>query len=74
MLLLSTHDLELAALADTRPETVNLHFRGEIDGSAMVFDYRLREGACPTTNALVLMRQEGLLVPPRMTDGPHRPS
>lgn len=63
VLLLSTHDLELAALADTRPETVNLHFREEIDGSAMVFDYRLREGACPTTNALVLMRQEGLPVP-----------
>jgi hypothetical protein len=29
----------------------------------MVFDYRLREGICPTTNALKIMRMEGLPVP-----------
>jgi len=28
----------------------------------MVFDYRLRPGPCPTTNALKIMRLEGLPV------------
>ena len=26
----------------------------------MVFDYQLREGPCPTTNALKIMQMEGL--------------
>jgi len=29
----------------------------------MVFDYRLRAGICPTTNALKIMQMEGLPVP-----------
>ena len=63
VVLLSTHDLELAALADTHEEVRNLHFREEVHDRRMEFDYVLREGPCPTTNALKLMEREGLPVP-----------
>jgi DNA mismatch repair ATPase MutS len=41
---------------------VNFHFREEVSNGRMVFDYRLRSGPCPTTNALTIMRLEGLPV------------
>lgn len=62
VVLLSTHDLELAELEKTHAQVKNLHFREEIHERKMVFDYLLREGPCPTTNALVLMEMEGLPV------------
>lgn len=60
--LISTHDLELVQLADELPNITNLHFREEIEQGRMTFDYRLRSGPCPTTNALQIMRMEGLPV------------
>lgn len=60
--LVATHDLELIKLADEINDVVNLHFREEVSDGRMVFDYRLREGPCPTTNALTIMRLEGLPV------------
>ncbi len=60
--LVATHDLELIKLADEISGVVNLHFREEVSGGKMVFDYRLRSGPCPTTNALTIMRLEGLPV------------
>jgi hypothetical protein len=60
---ISTHDLELVHLADGNPQVRNLHFREEIRQRRMVFDYRLRQGPCPTTNALRIMRAAGLPVP-----------
>jgi hypothetical protein len=60
--LVATHDLELIKLADEIKDVVNLHFREEVSDGRMVFDYRLREGPCPTTNALTIMRLEGLPV------------
>ncbi len=62
--LVATHDLALANLADERPDIRNLHFREETEGDRLVFDYRLREGPCPTTNALVIMHRAGLPVTP----------
>jgi DNA mismatch repair ATPase MutS len=59
---LATHDLELARLADESPQVKNYHFRDEIRDGKLVFDYRLRPGPCPTTNALKIMRSEGLPV------------
>ncbi len=56
----STHDLELVRLADELPGVANYHFREEVRGGEMVFDYILRPGPCPTTNALKIMQQEGL--------------
>jgi hypothetical protein len=60
--LLATHDLELIKLADEIAGVVNQHFREEVYDGRMVFDYRLRSGPCPTTNALTIMRLEGLPV------------
>lgn len=59
---ISTHDLELVKLAETLPEIRNFHFREDVVNGQMVFDYKLREGPCPTTNALKIMQMEGLPV------------
>jgi hypothetical protein len=58
----STHDLALAELADEKPGILNYHFREEVHGGQMVFDYLLRPGPSPTTNALTIMRLAGLPV------------
>jgi len=60
--LIATHDLELTQLADGNPHIRNLHFREHVAEGRMVFDYILREGASPTTNALQIMAMEGLPV------------
>jgi hypothetical protein len=62
---IATHDLELARLADDVPQVRNYHFRDYVSGERMVFDYTLRPGPCPTTNALTIMELEGLPVPAR---------
>jgi len=59
---ISTHDLELVTLADTVASIRNYHFREEVRDGRMVFDYQLRPGPCPTTNALKIMQMEGLPV------------
>ncbi len=58
--LISTHDLELVRLADILPGVSNKHFREDVIDGNMVFDYVLRSGPSPTTNALKIMRMEGL--------------
>ena len=60
--LIATHDLELAGLADHTPQVHNFHFRDEVAAGWLVFDYRLRPGPSPTTNALRIMQLEGLPV------------
>ena len=60
--LVATHDLELVKLADDFSDITNCHFREDVVGGKMVFDYKLRPGPCPTTNALKIMRMEGLPV------------
>ena len=61
---ISTHDLELVQLAEINPHLVNYHFRETIAEGKMHFDFKLREGPCPTTNALRIMELEGLPVEP----------
>ena len=61
--LLSTHDLELANLADGNGHIRNAHFQETVQEGSLHFDYQLRPGPCPTTNALRIMAQEGLPVP-----------
>lgn len=60
----STHDLELAAEPLLKQRCRNVHFREqfvEVDGRPeMSFDYRLRDGVSPTTNALKLLEMVGL--------------
>jgi DNA mismatch repair ATPase MutS len=57
---ISTHDLELVKLEGTVPQVRNLHFREEVVDGQLTFDYILRPGPCPTTNALKIMAMEGL--------------
>ncbi|MFQ5630176.1 MAG: hypothetical protein ACE5I1_15515 [bacterium] len=59
---ISTHDLELVYLADEIASIENYHFREEVVNGKMMFDYKLRPGPCPTTNALKIMQLEGLPV------------
>lgn len=64
--IIATHDLELVKLAEAISSIHNAHFRDDIDNGRMVFDYKLRQGPCPTTNALKIMRQAGLPVDDNM--------
>ncbi|MAS35005.1 MAG: hypothetical protein CL610_13430 [Anaerolineaceae bacterium] len=59
---ISTHDLELTQLADEVAGVRNQHFREEVVDGEMIFDYQLRAGPCPTTNALKIMALAGLPV------------
>jgi len=59
---ISTHDLELTALAEAFPQIRNFHFREEVVDAKMIFDYKLHSGPCPTTNALKIMQLAGLPV------------
>ena len=60
---ISTHDLELTTLEATNSTLMNLHFREDIDDAGkMIFSYHLKQGPCPTTNALRIMAAEGINV------------
>lgn len=60
--IISTHDLELVKLANEIPAIHNYHFEDLIQDRRMAFDYKLRPGPSPSTNALKIMRLEGLPV------------
>ncbi len=60
--LVTTHDLELTDLDKTVPGLRNAHFQETVAAGALQFDYKLRPGPCPTTNALRIMELEGLPV------------
>jgi len=63
VVLLSTHDLELAGLAREDPARYRVvHFRDFLEAGRMAFDYRLRPGPLEVSNALEVMRQAGLEV------------
>jgi hypothetical protein len=61
--LIATHDLELAKLAEQNPRLINYHFRDFIQDGRLDFDFKIRPGPSPTTNALTIMRLEGLPTP-----------
>lgn len=57
----ATHDLQIAELEDKYPGYVrNFYFDIQIEGEEMAFDYRLRNGACKTFNASLLLKQLGI--------------
>jgi hypothetical protein len=60
--LVTTHDLELTDLDKAIPNLTNAHFQETVAAGALQFDYTLRPGPCPTTNALRIMELEGLPV------------
>ena len=62
---ITTHDLELADEPEMNERAVPVHFRETVrpdaDGNdRMTFDYCMRDGICPTTNALRLLELVGL--------------
>jgi len=59
--LVATHDLQIADLADEDPGLVrNFHFDIKMQNQDMFFDYKIKDGACKTFNAAVLLREIGL--------------
>jgi DNA mismatch repair ATPase MutS len=61
--LVTTHDLALTELADRFDgRAANVHFADQFAGGEMTFDYRMRPGVVPHSNALALMRAVGLEV------------
>jgi len=65
---ISTHDLELVRLADEISQIKNYHFTETITDGRMLFDYILRPGPSPSTNALKIMWMEGLPVEAEAVD------
>ncbi|TWU56831.1 DNA mismatch repair protein MutS [Rubripirellula tenax] len=62
---ITTHDLELADEPELQSIATTVHFRETIRPDAegneqMTFDYQMREGVSPTTNALRLLEMVGL--------------
>ena len=53
----ATHDMEVCELAAARFD--NFHFGDVVDEQGVRFDYQLRPGPCPTTNAIRLLEQTG---------------
>jgi hypothetical protein len=61
--LVTTHDLALTEIVELlAPRAANVHFQDQFDNGMMTFDYRLRLGVVPKSNALALMRAVGICV------------
>jgi hypothetical protein len=56
LIIVATHDVELLEL---RPEYATFHFREEVRGGELTFDYRLHEGPCSTRNAIAILELAG---------------
>lgn len=72
----ATHDLRVHRTPDLEPAADVVHLRGDVtegpEGPRLGFDYRVRPGPVPSTNALDLMRAVGLATGddrPRPDDG-----
>jgi hypothetical protein len=62
---LSSHDLGLAGLeAESGGKVKSVHFEEQVESGKMSFDYKLKPGVVASGNALRLMRDLGLPVPP----------
>lgn len=59
---IATHDLELVKLSEKILKLKNYHFIENIKDGRMIFNYKLNQGPCLTTNALKIMKIEGLPV------------
>jgi len=61
--LISTHDLEVTLVSREQKKVLNFHFQDTIESKRIKFDYCLRPGICPTTNALKILQFEGMPIP-----------
>ncbi len=60
--MVTSHDLELAQLENLNVGISNYHFKEAITDGKMSFTYKKNRGPCPTTNALMVMKLNGLPV------------
>lgn len=60
--LVSTHDLELGKLCEKNNKITNYNFSSRIDGEEIIFDYKLQNGICKSTNASQLMAKIGIQI------------
>ncbi|MCX2482491.1 MutS-related protein [Pedobacter sp. MR2016-24] len=59
--LFATHDLQLSEMVEDAPALIrNYHFDIQLAESEMHFDYKLKDGACRTFNAAILLKEIGL--------------
>lgn len=59
--LVATHDLQLSELEQAYPGYIrNFYFDIQVTGDEMVFDYKIKQGACKTFNASLLLRRIGI--------------
>src|SRR5690606_15040088 len=55
--MVATHDLQLALLEEQYPDVIrNFHFDIQVQEGEMLFDYRLKAGACKIFNASMLLK------------------
>lgn len=61
--IIATHDLQLGALADEFPESVeNGCFEADMTADTLTFSYRLRPGMAQNMNACFLMKRMGIIM------------
>jgi len=58
---LCTHDLEMTKLSETVEGITNYHFTDTWKDENLYFDYKIRSGPSRTTNALKILRKEGVI-------------
>jgi hypothetical protein len=58
--IISTHDIELSQLEKSLDYLVNKSFHSEIKDQEILFDYKIKAGACPNFNAKKLMELMGI--------------
>lgn len=57
----ATHDLQIAELENEYPDYIrNFYFDIQVVGEEMMFDYKLKNGACKTFNASLLLKKLGI--------------
>ncbi len=60
--MISTHDLELGRMEKEEKKIINYSFNSKIEGEEIIFDYKLHEGICRSTNASQLMAKIGIKI------------
>src|SRR5690606_11449551 len=61
--MVATHDLKLSEMAIEYPSVLkNFHFDIQVQHGEMLFDYKLKEGACTIFNASMLLKGIGISV------------
>lgn len=58
--IISSHDIELGELAESKSNLINYSFESTIKNEKLVFDYQLRKGVCREANASYLMKMMGI--------------